>query len=216
MRSRWTIIWGVALVLFGAVLLAQQLGLFGPIGLTFAVFLFGVPALLFLLTFVVDRRQWWALIPGFILLGLTLVVFNEANHFISSTRAGGLFLFSIGLPFLLIFLFNRRLWWAVIPGGVMTVLAAMPFLVEAEMSPQVIGAIFFLGLGVVFVLLRLVTWSNPNMGWAWYPAGGLIAFGLVILVTGTTAAQIFWPIVLIGFGLFVLARGYWPRPHSGD
>ena len=216
MRTRWTIMWGIALVLLGGILLAQQLGLLGPTRLSFAVFLFGVPAVLFLLTFAADRRQWWALIPGFVLLGLSLVVINEENRFISTTQAGGLFLFSIGLPFLLIYILNRKMWWALIPGGVMVVLSVMPLLVDRSLSGQVTGAIFFLGLAAVFVLLRLATLSNPNMGWAWWPAAGLAVFGLVVLLAGTTASQIVWPAVLIGLGLWILVRGYWPRSRPGQ
>ncbi|MFN8598385.1 MAG: hypothetical protein U0559_19645 [Anaerolineae bacterium] len=52
---------------------------------------------------------------------LTLVVFNEDNRLMTGEQAGGLFLFSIAAPFLLIFLMDRRQWWALIPGGVMTV-----------------------------------------------------------------------------------------------
>jgi hypothetical protein len=213
MRTRWTIMWGVALVLFGAVLLAQQLGLLGPTQLSFAMFLFGVPALLFLLTFAFDRRQWWALIPGFVLLGLTLVVFNEQNHFLTSNQSGALFLFSIGLPFLLIFFVDRRMWWALMPGGVMTVIAIMPLLADT-VAGQVTGGIFFLGLAAVFALLRLATLSNPSTGWAWWPAAGLAIFGVIVLVLGGPAAQYVWPVLLIALGLWILVRGYWPRPRS--
>ena len=214
MRARGSIIWGVALVLFGGVLLAQQLGLLGPMRLSFGMFLFGIPALLFLLTYVVDRRQWWALIPGSVLTGLTLIIFNEQNHFISTVQAGGLFLFSIGVPFLLIFVLNRKMWWALIPGGVMVVLSILPMLTDTGLSPQTIGGFFFIGLGAVFALVRLVTLPNPQMDWAWWPAGILVAFGSVIIVTGTVAAQIVWPAALIGLGLWILARGYLPRSRS--
>ena len=216
MQSRGRLIWGLALILFGGLLLAQQMGAFGPMQLTFAVFLFGVPAALFLMTFVLDRRQWWALIPGCVLAGLTLVVFNGENHFVRDEYAGGLFLFSIGLPFLLIYILDRRQWWALIPGGVMTVIAMMPVLAINELSGQMVGGIFFLGLGAVFALLRLATLPDPRMAWAWWPAGLLGGFGLFILVTGSVASQIVWPVLLIGLGLLILARGYWPRPHPGE
>ena len=159
MRARGSIIWGVAFVLFGGVLLAQQLGLLGPMRLSFGVFLFGIPALLFL---------WWALIPGSVLTGLTFIIFNEQNHFISTVQAGGLFLFSIGVPFLLIFLLNRKMWWALIPGGVMVVLSVLPMLTDTGLSPQTIGGFFFIGLGAVFALVRLVTLPNPP----WTGPGG--------------------------------------------
>jgi hypothetical protein len=208
MQSRWTIMWGVALVLIGALLLAEQFGLLGPMQLSFAVFLFGIPAVMFLLTFAFDRRQWWALIPGCVLLGLAAVVFNEANHYASSMVSGAIFLFSVGVPFWLIYVI-KRWWWALIPGGVMTVLAIMPIIANDFLPGQVIGGIFFLGLAAVFALVRLATLPNPDMGWAWWPAGILAIFGALTLLLGTASiAQYIWPIVLIVLGAWLLLRNF--------
>ncbi len=215
MQSKWTIMWGVVLVLFGALLLGYQMNLFGPMQLTFAVFLFGIPAVMFLLTFTFDRRQWWALIPGFVLLGLTAVVFNEANNG-SSNVSGSIFLFGIAVPFWCIF-FLKRWWWPIIPAGVVTTISVMPIIGTDNVLPgQLIGGIFFLGLAATFALVRLATSSDKNMAWAWWPAGILAGFGAFILLTGTVASQIFWPIVLIALGLLVLARGSWPRSHPRE
>jgi hypothetical protein len=213
MQTRWTIMWGAALVLIGALLLGQQFGLFGPMQLSFAVFLFGIPALMFLLTYTFDRRQWWALIPGFILLGLAGVVFNEANHYASSMFSGSIFLFSIALPFWLIYV-TKRWWWAIIPAGVLTVLAIMPIVSNDVLPGQVVGGIFFLGLAAVFALVRLATLSDPNMGWAWWPAGILGIFGVLTLLLGNASiAQYVWPIVLIVLGGWLLLRNFY-RPRS--
>jgi hypothetical protein len=215
MESRSRLFWGVALVLLGGMLLTQQLGLI-PFNLDFGMFLFGIPAVLFIMVFVSDRRQWWALIPGSVLTGLTLVVFNSQNHIVSDEQAGALFLFSIALPFLLIYTLDRRMWWALIPGGVLTVLAFMPLIANIGLSGEVTGGLFFMGLGAVFALLRVATLPNPNMAWAWWPAAILGVFGAFILLTGTVASQIFWPVALIGLGLLILARGYLPRSPSNE
>jgi hypothetical protein len=213
MQSRWTIMWGVVLVLIGALLLGQQFNLFGPMQLSFAVFLFGIPAVMFLLTYVFDRRQWWALIPGCILLGLAAVVFNEANHYASSLVSGAIFLFSIGLPFWLIYA-TKRWWWAIIPAGVMTVLAIMPIVSNDVLPGQIVGGIFFLGLAAVFALVRLATLSNPSMGWVWWPAAILGIFGVLTLLLGNASiAQYIWPIALIVLGGWLLLRNF-ARPRS--
>lgn len=215
MESRGRIFWGVALVLFGAALLAAQLGII-PFTINFALFLFGVPALMFLLAFVTDRRQWWALIPGSVLTGLTFLVFNGDNHLISGEQAGSVFLFSIGLPFLLIYVIDRRQWWALIPGGVMSVLALLPLVATRGTPGQVVAGLFFVGLAAVFGLVRLATRPNPAMAWAWWPAAILGTFGLFIVLTGTVAAELFWPLLLIGLGLLILARGYLPRRSDNN
>jgi hypothetical protein len=212
MRGR--LIWGVALIAMGAFFLAQQLGLLGAVQLPFWAFAFGLLGVIFLGTFVADRRQWWALIPGCVLLGVSAMIVNSENEFISDQQAGALFLFSIGLPFLLIYLADRRMWWALIPGGVLTVIALITFMTGRELSGQAIAAIMLFGLAAVFALVRLATRSNPYMGWATWVAVILAIIGVLILITGPQAAVLVGPAILIGLGLFLLARVYWPRSRS--
>ncbi len=212
MRGR--IIWGVALIAMGAFFLAQQLGLFGAVQLPFWSFAFGLLGLLFLGTFISDRQQWWSLIPGCILLGVALLIVNSQNEVIPAQQAGALFLFSIGLPFLLIFLVDRRMWWALIPGGVLTVIALITFLAGGPISGQAVAAIMLFGLAIVFALVRFATRTNPYMGWATWVAIILAAIGALVLITGPQAAALIGPAILIGLGLFLLARVYWPRLRS--
>src|SRR5512137_259973 len=102
MRGR--LIWGLSLIAMGAFFLMQQLGWFSAVQFPFWAFAFALLGVIFLVNFVADRRQWWALIPGCIMLGLAVVILNSENKFISDVLASALFLFSIGLPFLLIYL----------------------------------------------------------------------------------------------------------------
>ncbi len=210
MRSR--LIWGVALVAMGAFFLAQQLGLFGPLQLPFWAFAFGLLGLIFLVTFFADRRQWWSLIPGCILLGAALIIVNEQNELITAQQAGGLFLFSIGLPFLLIYLVDRRLWWALIPGGILSLLALMTFVV-GNVNGQVVAALMLFGLAAVFAVLRFATRSNPYMGWATWVAIILAGIGALVLITGPVATAVVGPAILIGLGLILLVRAYRGRPR---
>jgi signal transduction histidine kinase len=212
MRGR--LIWGVALIAIGAFFLAQQFGLFGPLQLPFWAFAFGLLGVVFLVTFVADRQQWWALIPGCIMLGLAFVIINTENHFITDQQAGGLFLFSIGLPFLLIYLIDRRMWWALIPGGILSVLALITFVSGGAVSGQIVAAIMLFGLAAVFAVLRFATRSAPYMGWATWVAIILAAIGALLLITGPVATAVVGPAILIGLGLILLARVYWPRLRS--
>jgi signal transduction histidine kinase len=209
MRGR--LIWGVALIAIGAFFLAQQFGLFGPLQLPFWAFAFGLLGVIFLITFFVDRQQSWSLIPGCILLGVALVIVNEQNEFITDTQAGALFLFSIGLPFLLIYLVDRRMWWALIPGGVLSVLALITFVSGGAVSGQSVAAIMLFGLAAVFAVLRIATRANPYTGWATWVAIILGAIGALLLITGPTATVIAGPAILIGLGLILLVRAYWGR-----
>jgi hypothetical protein len=212
MRGR--LIWGVTLIMMGVFFLAQQLGYFGAMQLPFWAFAFGLLGLIFLVTFSTDRRQWWALIPGCILPGVALLIVNEQNELITGTQAGALFLFSVGLPFLLIYLVDRRQWWALIPGGVLTVIALLVFVTERELPGQAIAAILLFGLAAVFALVRFATRSSPYMGWATWVAIILAVIGALVLITGPQTAALAGPAILIGLGLFLLARAYWPRLRS--
>ena len=81
MRGR--LIWGLSLIAIGAFFLMQQLGWFGAMQFPFWAFAFGLLGMIFLVNFVGDRRQWWALIPGCIMLGLAVVILNRKT---SSSR----------------------------------------------------------------------------------------------------------------------------------
>ncbi len=212
MRGR--LVWGVALIALGVFFLAQRLGWFGAVQLPFWAFAFGLLGLIFLGTFITDRRQWWALIPGFVLLGVALMIVNAQNEFMTDTQAGALFLFFIGLPFLLIYLTDRQLWWALIPGGVLTILALITFTAGRELSGQFVGAMFFFGLALVFALVRFATRGSAYMGWATWVAIILAVIGALILITGPQTTVFIGPAILIGLGLLLLARAYWPRLRS--
>ena len=212
MRGR--LIWGVALIAMGAFFLAQQFGLFGSLQLPFWAFAFGLLGVIFLGTFVADRRQWWALIPGCILLGVALIIVNEENEFITGQQACALFLFSIGLPFLLIYLVDRRMWWALIPGGVLSVIALITFVSGGNVSGQAIAAIMLFGLAIVFALVRFATRSNPYMGWATWVAVILAVIGALMLIAGPEAAALIGPAILIGLGLLLLVRAYQGRARA--
>ena len=103
------------------------------------------------------------------------------------------------------------MWWALIPGGVLTVIALITFMTGRELSGQAIAAIMLFGLAAVFALVRFATRSSPYMGWATWVAVILAVIGVLVLVTGPQAAVLVGPAILIGLGCFLLARAYWPR-----
>ena len=71
----FTGVMGVLLLVAGGLLLLQNLGIFTPTisGAIWAP-LFGLGGMAFLLVFIFNREQWWALIPGMTLLGLAVLV----------------------------------------------------------------------------------------------------------------------------------------------
>jgi len=257
-RSRWAILWAVVLILGGGLLLAQNFKLLGQFEAPIWTFIFGGVGVLFLLDFITAPSQdWWALIPGCILLGIAATI-ALAEREVKGEWVGSVMLLSIALPFLLIFLvkrgdfwwalipgaimlfiavipiltlyvrgeaigtfvlwavalpfwvvylINRKNWWAIIPAGTLTVIGLMPLLAVSRVLPQFIGGLFFVGLAAVFGLIYLLNLRDPQMLWAIYPAGVLLAIGVGVMAFG----QNWWPVVLIALGVLLLARAFLPR-----
>jgi len=112
------IVWGMLLIVAGLLFLAQSLGLIPSAwGALWAV-VFGVAGLAFVAWLFVDRRQWWAIIPGLTLLGLAgVIVLSMLTPEENGGWAGAVFLGAIGLSFVIVYIMRRDFWWALIPAG---------------------------------------------------------------------------------------------------
>ncbi|MBU0493226.1 MAG: hypothetical protein KKA73_02900 [Chloroflexi bacterium] len=110
-----------------------------------------------------------------------------------------------GLVFIGMFVVDRQQWWAIIPGGSLLVMAAIPVL-DLYLPGDVTGALFFAGIGVVFLALYLLRSPARPLGWAIWPALGCLGFGLFVLVVSNLEqwAVFIAPAVLIALGLFVI------------
>ncbi|RME36106.1 MAG: hypothetical protein D6793_06370 [Thermoflexia bacterium] len=173
-RSDWRIIVGILLILAGGISLLEKTGVIPPgIDLFGAIIGLGGGAAFLYVFFRNPSGQWWAAIPGFTLLGL------GAAGFLPSRLDGVAFLGGIGLAFWVIYLTNPQHWWAIIPGGVLVTLAAVSGLSEA-MGRVDTGSIFFLGLGLTFLLVALLARQN----WAYIPMVLLLAGVLGLSLEG--------------------------------
>ena len=115
-RDRRTQI-GLGLVALGLLALLGDLGVFAGIGRLFGLLLFGAAGLIVLRTYRDDPSRMWTLPVGFGLLGLAVASLDVP-------WGGGVFLASIGLGFLAVWLSDekRDRWWALIPAGVLLTL----------------------------------------------------------------------------------------------
>ncbi|HIP97297.1 MAG TPA: hypothetical protein EYH32_08805 [Anaerolineae bacterium] len=202
-RSITRTVVGLLLILGGIVLLMENLGFLRVWRSWFWAMIFGGGGLLFLAVYVGDRRQWWALIPGASLIGVGLLIFLDTVRGVPDEVRAGVMLLCISLAFWGIFLSDRRQWWAIIPGGVLIVVAVIPMAARA-LPESVVGGLFFIGLGLVCTVLYLLSFSNPDLRWAKWPALPLFLIGLLAIF----AAQLltWWPLLLILLGLYMLLR----------
>jgi hypothetical protein len=121
-REQW---WALipAVVILGiavAVFMAEQDLVADYLVATIILAAVGLP---FLFIFLTDRGHWWALIPALTMLGVAAGVFLEGVGAISGTAVAGFVLGGISLGFLSIYLIDREQWWALIPGGIMGIMA---------------------------------------------------------------------------------------------
>jgi hypothetical protein len=79
-------------------------------------------ALPFLVIFVRDRAQRWALIPAYPLLAIVGVISLTESGLFSDDLVSAYVLLAISIPFFVIYAWNRARWWALIPGGILAVI----------------------------------------------------------------------------------------------
>jgi hypothetical protein len=200
-------IWGILLILGGFLFLVQNLGIFRGLASLVWVGLFSAGGLFFLYLFLNDRtKTWWAAIPGCALLGLAATVFfGDIGPSFLEPVSGPLFLASIGMGFALVYLAVPSNWWAIIPAGVLTTLALVAGFDELGPRSFDSGGIFFIGLGVTFLVVALIgRESGRNLRWAYIPAAVLLVMGILIGTSFVDAINYIWPLALIvGGGVLI-------------
>lgn len=201
------VFWGVVLIVGGVMFLIQNLLNF-EFGAIFWALAFGLAAIFFLSVFVSNRAMWWALIPGFTLLGIgALIGLSAFAESFTDQWGGSIVLGGIALSFIAIYVIDRENWWAIIPGGVLVTLAAVAGLSNFASGFEV-GGLFFLGLGLTFAVVALVPTPQGRMTWAWWPAGVLFIMGVLITAAFGEFIGYVWPIALILAGLVLIFRTF--------
>jgi hypothetical protein len=139
--------------------------------------LFAAIAVPFLVAFAVDfRKNWWALIPAFIMLVLCGVVFFSDR--LQGEIVGAAFTFAIALPFLAVYLGDRKKQWALIPAftlGAIGLLSLLGLFIgdwSGALVPLLISLPFF------YVYFR-----NPQRWWALIPAGVMASIGISAILS---------------------------------
>jgi hypothetical protein len=148
----WSLIPGFFLLSLGVLIGSERL-LPGLNDSVRGAIVLGGLAVGFLAVYLVDRSNWWAIIPGGVMLTLTLIVAVEA--FQSGLETGGLLFLGIGLTFALVAIMpnpNGEMKWAWIPAGIM---GLMGLLILAA-SESFFGYLWPLALILVglFMILR--------------------------------------------------------------
>lgn len=199
-----SVVGGILLVATGVIFLLENLGL---IMLDWEILIgpmFGIGGLVFLMVFLLNTDDWWALIPGFILMGIGIIVFMDENMQAAADRwSGAVFLGFLGLAFFLIYISHINQWWAIIPGGVLLTLAGVTLVPsEGDLS----GVIFFFGLALTFGLVYILPKPSGRLKWALYPAGILLLIAVLVTLGAANLMDYILPMALLIAGGFVIYR----------
>lgn len=149
----WAAIPAMALLSIGALIGVDTL--FPELGDTWgaSIFLGGLSLGFWLVYLTTRAEQWWALIPGGILLSLAMVLAIEP--LVGDDLFAALFMFGIALTFALVYLLPNpegRMGWALIPAGVLTLVGVI-ILAATTTYGNVIWPILLI-IGGAYILLR--------------------------------------------------------------
>lgn len=209
-RYSLRLIGGILLIVAGIFMLLDRFGIMTNILPYVWIVLFAASGIVFLLVYATDRRHWWALIPGLTLIGLSAVGGSGIlfPDFLGDL-GGAIFLGGIALSFWLIFALHREHWWAGIPAGVLTTLAVVAG-TGSSIAGIGSGVVFFIGLGLTFLLVFIVPPQSGRMTWPLIPAAILLIMGLLLATPYVELLNYLGPAALIlggGYFLFRSLRG---------
>jgi hypothetical protein len=129
----------------------------------------------FVAAYLTDRaHNWWALIPGGVMLFLaltTLLVDSTGGEWI-----GALFLFMVAISFLVVYMNDQTRIWALIVAYATAVLGIAPLMASGGNDAAYFGPIFLFAVALPFYILYF---RSIERWWAIIPAGALTIVALI-------------------------------------
>ena len=175
-------------------------------------YVLSIIAIPFIVVYLRDRGQWWALIPAYVLLGVAAMLLLSETGLLRDAFQGTFVLTAIALPFLLIYLQDRAKWWALIPAYVLFSIGVMILLEElGVLSDFLIPAYVMFVIAIPFFVVYI---RNPKQWWPLIPGGIMAAIGLSFLMV--EAFQYVFPAVVILVGLWILIRSFTRKELISD
>ena len=205
-KNNWRILLGGLLVFVGIASFLDSLNIIPFGGLLWGVlFAFGGAA--FIVYLLQNRKAWWAIIPGAVLIGLGFLILVSSIFPNFREEIGGfIFFISISIAFLIVYLMNNKFWWSIIPAGVMASLAAT-ILVDGFTKFEG-GGVLLMGIALTFALLTVLPGLEGNRQWPLIPAGILFVVGLFAFFEDFNVSSLVWAVVLIVLGVFLVVRSF--------
>jgi hypothetical protein len=130
----------------------------------------------FAAAYLTDRtRNWWALIPGGVMLFLALTTLLVDN--VGGEWVGSLFLFLIALSFFVVYLNNHTRTWALLVAYIMFVLSIAPAMASGGGDTAAyFGTVFLFAIALPFFVIYFRSAEN---WWAIIPAGVMTTLSVI-------------------------------------
>jgi hypothetical protein len=171
-------------------------------GTFIATFVLSAIALPFLIVYLKDRKRWWALIPAYVLLAIALMVGLIGIRLLRNEAIATYILWAIALPFLTVYLRDRKQWWALIPTYVLGTLGLMIGLIGIGLLRNfLIPAYIMYAIAIPFFVVYA---RDSKQWWALIPAGIMTALGTAFMIA-SAATSMLVPAILILAGIWLVA-----------
>ena len=169
-----------------------------------ATYVLSAIALPFIVVFLRDRSQWWALIPAYVLLAVAAMVLLSETALLPAAFEATFILTAIALPFLVIYLRDRTRWWSLIPAYVLLSIGIMVLLEDLRILTDYLVPAYI--MFVIAIPFLIVYFRNPKQWWPLIPGGIMTAFGLSFLLV--EAFKYVFPALVILVGVLILIRSF--------
>jgi hypothetical protein len=168
-----------------------------------ATFVLAAVALPFLILFLRNRTQWWALIPTYVLAAIGLMIGMIGIGALRDEFVATYVLWAIALPFLIVFLRRQDQWWALIPTYVLGAIGLMVGLIGLGiLRDLLIPAYVMFAIALPFLVVYL---RDSKQWWALIPAGIMAVIGVSFFIAEAAAGYV-GPVALIAAGLWIVIR----------
>jgi hypothetical protein len=199
---------------FGGLALVLTLAINGVESAAVASPLFFGLLIPFVAAYLTDRsRNWWALIPGGVMLFLALTMLLVDN--IGGEWVGAMLMLMFALAFLIVYLIDRVRTWALLVAYIFGVISLAPMLAAVGDVAGYFGAVIMFAIALPFFI---VYFRTPDNWWAIIPAGALSTIGVVValaiagVINDTTSAG--YVNAFLMAGLAATFAVLWLRHHK--
>lgn len=141
-KAKWMLIVSYVFLAIALMLTLLTLEILGDAWV--ATFVLGSIALPFLYVyFSTGQTQWWSLIPAYALIAIGIMVPLLEAGILEDMAVPAYVFLVIALPFFVVYLRDQTLWWALVPAGIMTIMA-LAFLLTSDTADFIVPAVLII------------------------------------------------------------------------